>query len=78
MVVKIGGSIGYKLTAKPYESVDINAFISIEKDLEKVTDEDIELMNEDINKKLESQLIKRMEKAIELYKDKMLKIRGNV
>lgn len=81
MKVIIGGSLGMKLSMKPYENVDINAtFMYEDSPIETLTDEEIEAFNEKINKQLEEQLKKKANIAFKVYKeaiDKLKKINGN-
>ena len=79
MKVTAGGSIGYKIQGKPYESIDVNTFISIEYDSNIESDDiekNIQQTQEKINELLKLENRKKLKLAIEEYKTKLEAIRS--
>lgn len=69
-----GGSMGFKLQAKQYESVDTNSFFTVKAE-GPLTDDEIEELSNKVNNVLEAECTKRLKRAYDLYKEKLLKIK---
>jgi hypothetical protein len=72
MKVTLGGSIGYKIQGKPYESIDIMSICTIDIEDEKVN---IEEVYDKIRETIKSENRKKLKLAIEEYKNKLEEIR---
>lgn len=70
MKVTTGGTIGFKIIAKPYEPISVSATFSYEHDNnDKLSKEEVETLNEKVNKVLEEQLKKKANVAFKIYKE---------
>jgi hypothetical protein len=69
-----GGSMGFKLQARQYESVDANSFFTVKAE-GPLTDEEIEELSSKVNNILEAESAKRLKRAYDLYKRKLTKIK---
>jgi len=70
MKITIGGKIGFKIMAKPYEPIDVSTTFLYEDNNEKtLTDEEVDTFNEKVNKQLEEQLKKKANIAVKVYKE---------
>ena len=70
MKITIGGTIGFKITAKPYEPININTTFMYEHDKdEMLSDKEVDTFNEKVNKQLEIQLKKKAAIALKVYKE---------
>jgi len=70
----LGGMMGSKIQAKPFESVDASVVFTIET-TGSLTDEKLASMEEKVNNILKKQLKKRMQEAFDLYKNELLQIK---
>ena len=68
MKVKIGGTMGFKKTGKPYENVDATTFFEIEKD---VPEEELSALFDKVNKILSEEATKKMVVAYKTYREKI-------
>ena len=76
MKINFGGSMGFKLQAKTYESIDSNAYVSIETEIpDDLPQEEIDKLSEKVNSILKKEAIKRTKEAYEIYSTKLLKIK---
>jgi len=76
MKINFGGAIGFKLQAKQYESIDSNAYISIEVEIpDDMPQEEIDKLSEKVNSVLKKEAIKRTKEAYEIYNGNLLKIK---
>lgn len=67
MKILTGGTIGFKIMAKPYEPIDVSTTFTFE--TEKTIDDELEIINEKVNKVLETQLKKKVDVAMKVYKE---------
>jgi len=72
-MVKIGGSISYKVQIAPYESLETTAFMEIEDN--DLTQNELE---EKLNESLKKQVNKRMEVAVRNYHDNVERLKKMV
>ena len=77
MKIKVGGSIGFKIQGRTYESIEASTVFSIEKEVPDDTPfEEIEKKFFDkTNKILEKEALKKMKIAFNAYDENMDKIR---
>ena len=74
--ITMGGSMGFKMQGKQYESVDANSHFTLEAEVsKKLNQEELDSLSDKINNILEKDSAKRMSRAYELYKDKLENIR---
>jgi len=80
MKIKVGGSIGFKIIGKPYESIDASTVFSVEKEVP--DDTSFEEIEEDMfnktNQILEKESLKKMKIAYKAYQEKMDRIRSMI
>lgn len=72
MKVTVGGSMGWKIQGKQYESIDASSVFTIEKEVpDDVKFEAMEEMMDKTTKALEKDATKKMKSSIEQYKTKV-------
>jgi hypothetical protein len=74
--ITVGGSIGYKIISKPYESIDSNSFGSIKKEVEEdKMEEEMKILSEELDLILKRDVIRRLKMAADTYKNEVEKVR---
>lgn len=75
--ITVGGHIGYKISAKPYESIDVSTVVSMKIGSTKDLDEKkLEQIEEGLRKLTHVENRRKMKEARKEYVEKMTKLKG--
>lgn len=76
MKMTIGGSMGFKIQGKPYETIEANSYLSIEiENSDGLTDEAILKLKEKIDRSLKEDATNKLKNAFDIYKNRVEHLR---
>ncbi len=70
MKIQYGGTMGFKIQGKQYESVDASAVFTLEKEFPdgvKIEDKELEVLSDKVNDTLKKEAVKHMKTALNEY-----------
>lgn len=78
MKITVGGTMGFKIQGRPYESIDVSSVFTLEKDFpdgQKINQEELDILFDKSTKRLAGDAIKKLAVAIKEYNTTVKKYR---